>query len=127
VVGAQLLAERLLTAGHGVSVLTGGTDVHLALVDLVESSLDGKQAEDRLHRIGITVNRNSVPFDPRPPAVSSGLRIGTPALATRGFQAADFAEVSDVIALALAPDADLPALRQRVTDLALRFPLYPTL
>ena len=80
--GAAALAEEMLSAG--VNVLTGGTDVHLVLADLRESELDGKQAEDRLHEIGITVNRNAVPFDPRPPAVSSGLRIGTPALATRG-------------------------------------------
>ena len=65
--------------------MTGGTDVHLVLVDLRESELDGKQAEDRLHGVGITVNRNAVPFDPRPPMVSSGVRIGTAALATRGF------------------------------------------
>ena len=79
------MAEELLAAG--VNVLTGGTDVHLVLVDLRDSDLDGQQAEDRLHEIGITVNRNAVPFDPRPPAVSSGLRVGTPALATRGLQA----------------------------------------
>src|SRR4051812_6386989 len=82
--GAAALGEEMLSAG--VNILTGGTDVHLVLADLRESELDGKQAEDRLHEIGITVNRNSVPFDPRPPAVSSGLRIGTPALATRGLQ-----------------------------------------
>ena len=81
----------------GVNVLTGGTDVHLVLVDLRESELDGQQAEDRLHDIGITVNRNAVPFDPRPPAVSSGLRVGTPALATRGLQADDFREVGEII------------------------------
>src|SRR3954449_4611926 len=85
VAGAKAVADEMLQAGHGVNVLTGGTDVHLVLADLRESELDGKQAEDRLHDIGITVNRNAVPFDPRPPAVSSGLRIGTPALATRGF------------------------------------------
>src|SRR5689334_12016696 len=79
--GAKIVADALLGTGNGVSVLTGGTDVHLVLVDLRESELDGKQAEDRLHDIGITVNRNAVPFDPRPPAVSSGLRVGTPALA----------------------------------------------
>src|SRR3712207_6030999 len=84
--GAQVVAEQLLGAGNGVNVLTGGTDVHLVLVDLRTSELDGQQAEDRLHEIGITVNRNAVPFDPRPPAVSSGLRVGTPALATRGVQ-----------------------------------------
>ena len=83
--GAAIVAEEMLAAG--VNVLTGGTDVHLVLADLRESELDGQQGEDRLHEIGITVNRNAVPFDPRPPAVSSGLRIGTPALATRGLQA----------------------------------------
>ena len=84
--GARALARELLDAGGGVNVLTGGTDVHLVLCDLRESELDGKQAEDRLASIGVTVNRNAVPFDPRPPAVSSGLRIGTPALATRGLE-----------------------------------------
>ena len=73
---ASAVAEELLGAGHGVSVLTGGTDVHLVLVDLRDSELDGQQAEDRLHDIGITVNRNAVPFDPRPPMVTSGLRVG---------------------------------------------------
>ncbi|MFD7889116.1 serine hydroxymethyltransferase, partial [Streptomyces albidoflavus] len=104
--GARILAERLVqpdVTDHGVSVLSGGTDVHLVLVDLRESELDGQQAEDRLHEVGITVNRNAVPNDPRPPMVTSGLRIGTPALATRGFQAEDFAEVADIIAEALKP------------------------
>ena len=96
-------ASELLGAGGGVNVLTGGTDVHLVLCDLRESELDGKQAEDRLHSVGITVNRNAVPFDPRPPAVSSGLRIGTPALATRGLQVEDFVEVGRIIAAALQP------------------------
>src|ERR671930_2499868 len=77
--GAKAVAAAMLNAGHGVNVLTGGTDVHLVLVDLRDSELDGKQAEDRLAEVGITVNRNAVPFDPRPPMVSSGLRIGTPA------------------------------------------------
>src|SRR5437868_5263891 len=100
--GAAALAEELLAAG--VNVLTGGTDVHLVLVDLRESELDGKQAEDRLHDVGITVNRYAVPNDPRPPAVSSGLRIGTPALATRGFQVDDFREIGRVIGEALTQD-----------------------
>ena len=134
--GARLLAERLMepdVAGAGVTVLTGGTDVHLVLVDLRESDMDGRAAEDRLHSIGITVNRNAVPFDPRPPMVTSGLRIGTPALATRGFGDEDFVEVADVIAAALtAPAGDLdPALALelsgRVAALAARRPLYPTL
>ena len=114
----------------GVNVVSGGTDVHLVLVDLRESALDGRQAEDRLHAIGITVNRNAVPFDPRPPMVSSGVRIGTPALAARGFGLDDFAEVADVIATALRPSVDegqLASLRERVTRLADRHPLYPDL
>jgi glycine hydroxymethyltransferase len=128
--GARVLAERLVrddVREHGVSVLSGGTDVHLVLVDLRDSALDGQQAEDRLHEIGITVNRNAVPNDPRPPMVTSGLRIGTPALATRGFGADAFREVADVIAAALQPDSDADALRARVTALAERHPLYPTL
>ncbi|MEZ0492748.1 serine hydroxymethyltransferase [Kineococcus sp. TBRC 1896] len=127
--GAQIVAERLTApdvAEAGVSVLTGGTDVHLVLVDLRDSKLDGKQAEDRLHEVGITVNRNAVPFDPRPPMVTSGLRIGTPALATRGFGAAEFSEVADVIAQALKPEFDADALRARVAKLTAQFPLYPS-
>ncbi|MFD0900989.1 serine hydroxymethyltransferase [Actinomadura sediminis] len=128
--GAKILAERLLaedSAKAGVKVLTGGTDVHLVLVDLVDSELTGRDAEDRLHDIGITVNRNAVPNDPRPPMVTSGLRIGTPALATRGFTTEDFAEVADVIALALQPSFDRDALAARVKTLADRHPLYPNL
>ncbi|MFB4319741.1 serine hydroxymethyltransferase [Actinomadura sp. 21ATH] len=128
--GAKILAERLSaedSAKAGVKVLTGGTDVHLVLVDLVDSELTGRDAEDRLHEIGITVNRNAVPNDPRPPMVTSGLRIGTPALATRGFTAADFAEVSDVIALALQPSFDRDALAARVKALSGKHPLYPGL
>ncbi len=125
--GAQILAERLNAsdvAEHGVSVLTGGTDVHLVIVDLRNSELDGKQAEDLLHQAGITVNRNAVPWDPRPPMTTSGLRIGTPALATRGFGAKEFEEVADVIANALKPGADVDALRKRVDALTEQFPLY---
>jgi glycine hydroxymethyltransferase len=131
--GAKILAERLSTpelAAAGVRVLTGGTDVHLVLVDLRDSELDGKQAEDRLHDLGITVNRNAVPFDPRPPMVTSGLRIGTPALATRGFDTDAFTEVADIIAGALSADFDdarAAALRDRVTALADKYPLYPSL
>ncbi|MFF4404495.1 serine hydroxymethyltransferase [Streptomyces sp. NPDC002536] len=128
--GAKILAERLVqddVTAEGVSVLSGGTDVHLVLVDLRHSELDGQQAEDRLHEVGITVNRNAIPNDPRPPMVTSGLRIGTPALATRGFQAEDFREVADVIAEALKPGYDAQALRARVTALAAKHPLYPGL
>ncbi|GAA2072100.1 serine hydroxymethyltransferase [Pseudolysinimonas kribbensis] len=126
--GAQLLAERLTTdeaRAGGLDVLTGGTDVHLVLADLRTSPLDGKQAEDLLHEVGITVNRNAVPFDPRPPMVTSGVRIGTPALATRGFGDDEFREVADIIGTALHPsEPDIPALRERVRALADRFPLY---
>ncbi len=131
--GARAVAGRLLAddvAEAGVRVLTGGTQVHLVLVDLRDSVLDGRQAEDRLHQIGITVNRNAVPFDPRPPMVSSGLRVGTPALATRGFGDPEFREVADVIATALREpfDDDRAAqLRDRVENLAAKLPLYPHL
>ncbi|MFD4629686.1 serine hydroxymethyltransferase [Streptomyces sp. NPDC058284] len=128
--GARILAERLVqddAKAVGVDVLSGGTDVHLVLVDLRNSDLDGQQAEDRLHEVGITVNRNAVPNDPRPPMVTSGLRIGTPALATRGFQEDDFREVADIIAEALKPGFDAEGLKARVTALAEKHPLYPGL
>jgi glycine hydroxymethyltransferase len=128
--GARALAEELLSAGAGVSVLTGGTDVHLVLVDLRESSLDGKQAEDRLHDIGITVNRNAVPFDPRPPMVTSGLRVGSPALATRGLQVDDFHEVGAIIGETLTA-GDFDSVRSRLSEqvaaVADRYPLYVSL
>lgn len=132
--GARLIAERLTQADverEGIRLLTGGTDVHLVMVDLRQSPLDGRAGEDLLHECGITINRNTVPFDPRPPAVGSGLRIGTPALATRGFGEAEFAEVGDIIAAALIGacrgEADAPALRERVAALTQAFPLYPDL
>ncbi len=130
--GAQILAERLRAddaKAAGITLVTGGTDVHLVLVDLVNSKLDGQQAEDLLHEVGITVNRNAVPFDPRPPKVTSGLRIGTPALATRGFDAKDFAEVADIIGTTLVQGAsgasvDVEGLRTRVKALTDAHPLY---
>jgi glycine hydroxymethyltransferase len=128
--GARILAERLMapdTKSAGVDVLTGGTDVHLVLVDLRNSAIHGQNAEDVLHSAGITVNRNSVPFDTRPPMTPSGVRIGTPALATRGFGDTEFTEVADIIATALKPEPDVMALRQRVLTLTDGFPLYPGL
>jgi glycine hydroxymethyltransferase len=127
--GARAVADAILgsaAAQEGVTVLTGGTDVHLVLVDLRESQIDGQQAEDRLDEIGITVNRNAVPFDPRPPMVTSGLRIGASALATRGLQAADFSEIGQIISIALTDEfeARRPELAERVTVLADRYPLY---
>ncbi|MFV2197641.1 serine hydroxymethyltransferase [Nocardiopsis sp. LOL_012] len=130
VAGARILADRLTRpdmADVGVKVLTGGTDVHLVLVDLVNSEINGQEAEDRLHGVGITVNRNAVPNDPRPPMVTSGLRIGTPALATRGFGEKDFTEVADIIAEALKPEFDAESLRGRVKALTAEHPLYPNL
>ncbi|MBK4148977.1 serine hydroxymethyltransferase [Corynebacterium macginleyi] len=127
--GARIVADRLLaedTRAAGVDVVSGGTDVHLVLVDLRNSQLDGQQAEDLLHQVGITVNRNAVPNDPRPPMVTSGLRIGTSALATRGLDAEAFTEVADVIGTALAQgtSADVEALRKRVDKIAMDYPLY---
>lgn len=135
--GARILAERLSGADvekAGISVVSGGTDVHLVLVNLGADGMDGKQAENRLAAVDITVNRNAVPFDPRPPMVTSGLRIGTAALATRGFDAESFTKVADVIARALVLPADLPeddatiaGLRAEVQELARNHPLYPGL
>lgn len=127
--GARLIAERLTAddaRAAGVDVVSGGTDVHLVLADLRNSELDGQQAEDLLHEVGITVNRNAVPNDPRPPMVTSGLRIGTPALATRGLDAAAFGEVADIIGTALVngKNADIAALRARVDAVAAQYPLY---
>jgi glycine hydroxymethyltransferase len=123
--GAKAIAAELEDSA-GISVLTGGTDVHFVLVDLRESALDGRQAEDRLAEIGITVNRNAVPFDPRPPMVSSGLRIGTSALATRGLQTSDFEEIGEVIATALQPGFESwrGTLVTRVEEIAQQYPLY---
>jgi len=127
--GARAVADAILgsaAAQEGVTVLTGGTDVHLVLVDLRESQIDGQQAEDRLDEIGITVNRNAVPFDPRPPMVTSGLRIGASALATRGLQVADFSEIGQIISIALTDEFETrrPELAERVTALADSYPLY---
>jgi glycine hydroxymethyltransferase len=125
--GAQILAQRLTASdakAAGVDVLTGGTDVHLVLADLRKSAIHGKDAEDILHSVGITVNRNAVPFDTRPPLTPSGVRIGTPALATRGFGDEQFTEVADIIATAFKPSPDVAALRARVRNLAESFPLY---
>jgi glycine hydroxymethyltransferase len=128
--GAAIIADRLNQAdlkAEGVQVLTGGTQVHLVLVDLRDAAIDGQTAENLLHDIQITVNRNSVPNDPRPPMVTSGVRIGTPALATRGFGKAEFAEVAEVIASVLKPNPDIESLKARVQKLADAFPLYPDL
>ncbi len=129
--GAKAVAEQLLSeeaSAHGIRLLTGGTDVHLLLADLrqIAPELSGRGAEDRLHEIGITVNRNAIPFDPRPPMEASGIRIGTPALATRGLQREDFTEVGAVIAVALTGEFESrrEELAERVQAIVQRYPLY---
>jgi glycine hydroxymethyltransferase len=119
---ADSLAAALLEGGH--RLVSGGTDTHLVLLNLRDSEWSGKDAEDRLHAIGLTANRNAVPFDERPPAVSSGIRLGTPAATMRGLDAEDFREVGQIICEVLAPDADLPALTARVDAMLARRPLY---
>ena len=119
---ADALAETLLAGDH--RLVSGGTDTHLVLLNLRGSQWSGRDAEDRMHAIGLTANRNAVPFDERPPAVSSGVRIGTPAATMRGLDADDFREVGRIICGVLAPDADLPALTACVDALLARRPLY---
>jgi glycine hydroxymethyltransferase len=127
IVNAQALAEGL-QAGD-IPVLTGGTDVHLVLVDLTPTGLDGQAAEDRLEAVGITVNRNAIPFDERPPMNPSGLRIGTPALTTRGLVEDDMREIAAVIATALSGDfeAEKDTLAERTKALMNAYPLYSQL
>jgi glycine hydroxymethyltransferase len=127
IANAQAFADELIAGG--VDVLTGGTDVHLVLVDLTNTGLDGKTAEDRLEEVGITVNRNAIPFDERPPMNPSGLRIGTPALTTRGLVEDDLREIARVIAAALSDDFDSQkdSLLERSRALMERYPLYPQL
>jgi glycine hydroxymethyltransferase len=125
--GARAISSRLLRArDEGITVWSRGTDVHLVVADLRDSPLDGQQAEDRLSEIAITANRNTVPFDPRPPMVSSGVRLGTPALATRGLQTEDFAELGDITGTAFSPrfESERGALRERCATLAARYLLY---
>lgn len=120
---AEALAEALLNGGF--DLLTGDTDTHLVQLDLRRSPWTGRAAEVRLHEVGITANRNTVPFDERPPTVASGLRLGTPAVTMRGFDEEDCREVAEIICQALSDDASLPQLRERVESLCQRRPLYP--
>ena len=120
---ADVLSDTLQE--QGLDVLTGGTDTHLLQVDLRATEWTGKDAEERLHEVKMTVNRNTVPFDERPPTVASGIRIGTPAATMRGFDEDDFREVGRVIADALADGADVSALAARSEALCEKRPLYP--
>ena len=120
---ADVLAETLQEGG--LEILTGGTDTHLMQIDLRNSEWTGKAAEERLHEVKITVNRNTVPFDERPPTVASGVRIGTPAMTMRGFDEDDFRETARIIVEALADSPDIAELRARVDALCDKRPLYP--
>jgi glycine hydroxymethyltransferase len=127
IANARAFAEALIEGG--IDVLTGGTDVHLVLVDLTATGLDGQTAEERLEEVGITVNRNAIPFDERPPMNPSGLRIGTPALTTRGLLEDDMREIAQVVTAALGDDFEgqKDSLRERSQALMDRYPLYPQL
>jgi glycine hydroxymethyltransferase len=127
IANAQAFADELIAGG--VPVLTGGTDVHLVLVDVTAKGLDGSTAEERLEEIGITVNRNAIPFDERPPMNPSGLRIGTPALTTRGLVEEDMREIARVICATLSDgfEADRDGLKARTKALVDAYPLYPQL
>ena len=114
--------RRSWTAACGL--LTGGTDIHLIQLDLRRTQWSGKDAEERLHEAAITVNRNTVPFDERPPTIASGVRIGTPAATMRGFTEDDMREVGAIILDVLDPSADLAALRGRTGELLAGRPLY---
>ena len=120
---ADALADTLQE--EGLDLLTGGTDTHLLQVDLRSTEWTGKDAEERLAEVKLTVNRNTVPFDERPPTVASGIRIGTPAATMRGFDEEDFREIGRIIAGALADGADVAGLRARTETLCEKRPLYP--
>jgi glycine hydroxymethyltransferase len=120
---ADALADGLVDGG--LDLVTGGTDTHLVLLDLRATDWTGAAAQDRLHEVALTVNKNGVPFDERPPTVTSGVRIGSPAATMRGFDESDFLEVASIIVGALGDDADLPALRARAEALCEKRPLYP--
>jgi Glycine/serine hydroxymethyltransferase len=120
--GARLVSKALQDAG--VKILTGGTDVHLLIADLSDLNLSGKEAEDKLHEVGITVNRNAIPFDSRPPMQTSGIRIGTSALATRGFGDDEFTEVGKLIADIIMGKRGIADASIATAILAERFNLY---
>jgi len=128
----QILANARTLAGgldgRGFKIVSGGTDTHLFLLSLVDRDVTGKAAEIALERAGITANKNMVPFDPRKPAVTSGVRIGTPAVTTRGMGEAEMDRIADLIARCLERHGDVETLdevREEVEALCRRFPLYP--
>ena len=119
---AKALAESL--TGRGFRLVSGGTDNHLILIDVRSKGLTGKKAEALLEEVNITTNKNTIPFDPEKPAVTSGIRIGTPAVTTRGMKEAEMEEIAELIDLALDETKDRAEIRNRVLDLCNRFPLY---
>lgn len=122
---ARKLAGELVD--RGFRIISGGTDNHLMLVDLTTKGITGKEAEEALDKAGITVNKNAIPYDDRPPAVTSGMRLGTPSVTTRGMGEAEMAEIADIIEVVLqnkASDEKLAALRKRAEDICKRFPIY---
>jgi glycine hydroxymethyltransferase len=128
VANATRLAGSL--SGHGFRLVSGGTDNHLMLVDVFSKGLTGKVAEAALGKAGITVNKNAIPFDQNPPMVASGIRVGTPAVTTRGMREAEMDQIGDLIARVLAsPDDDraLGMVKDEVERLCRKFPLYPEL
>ncbi|HSG29939.1 MAG TPA: serine hydroxymethyltransferase [Thermodesulfobacteriota bacterium] len=125
---AQTMAERLQE--HGFNILTGGTDTHLVLVDLTNKELTGKETEEALEKAGITVNKNAVPFDPNPPMITSGIRIGTPAITTRGMKESEMITISDMIARAVEnrdSEGELKKIEGQVKELCTSFPIYKEL
>lgn len=122
---AKVLAETLIA--KGLRIVSGGTDTHLMMVDLRNVNLTGKEAQNLLEEVGITANKNTIPNDPQSPFVTSGLRLGTPALTTRGFDEAAMVKLAEIIADALKKTEPAERLREAVAELSARFPLYPEL
>lgn len=128
VVNAKTLGSAL--AERGYRLVSGGTDTHLLLIDMTPKGLTGKEAEEILEAVGITVNKNTIPFDPQKPMITSGIRVGTPALTSRGMREKEMLEIADIMDRALsagAESAELTVLRGRSQELARSFPLYPEL
>lgn len=119
---AKALAESLIE--NGFRLVSGGTDNHLMLVDVRPFNLTGKEAEKLLEEIGITVNKNAIPFDPQPPTITSGIRIGTPAVTTRGMKENEMKEIGNIISKCLKKEEDIEKLKNKVRDLCSAFPLF---
>ncbi|HJY63365.1 MAG TPA: serine hydroxymethyltransferase, partial [Ignavibacteria bacterium] len=124
---AQALANKLI--GYGFKVISGGTDNHLMLIDLRNKNMTGKQAQELLDEVGITVNKNAVPFDDKSPLITSGIRIGTPALTTRGMKEAEMEKIADMINDIISDQSEdtKQSVRKRIEDIAAEYPLYPEL